>query len=112
MKKKSFKILFNLCLILCALGIVLYFSLKDNYKEDLLTEARIYIVAGPSDLKFALSYDFVRDIAHMNFMFLIGSENAKINFDKLSTKDVDGGAQKRDFYKNAKPIKINAPEEI
>lgn len=35
MKKKPFKLILNLFIILIALSIVLYFSLKDNYKEIL-----------------------------------------------------------------------------
>ena len=86
--------------------------MKDNYEEDLLTECRFYLIAGPKDAKVALSYDFVRDIAHMDFMFLIGSDNTSMTFDKLTTKDMYGGAQKRDFYKNAKRVKIVTPENI
>lgn len=93
-----------------ALGVRMFVSpLKDNYEKDLLTECRFYLIVGPKDAKVALSYDFVRDVAHMDFMFLIGSDNSKINFEKLTTQNIDGKAEKRDFYKNAKPVKI---EEI
>ena len=96
-----------------ALGFRLFVTpMKDNYQEKLLTECRFYVIAGPKDAKVALSYDFVRDIAHMDFMFLIGSDNSSITFDKLSTKDIDGKAEKKDFYKHAKKIKIEKPENI
>lgn len=96
-----------------ALGFRLFITpMKDNYQEDLLTECRFYVVTGPKDLKLALSYDFVRDIAHLNFMFLVGSENSKITFEKLTTKDIDGKVEKRDFYKHAKRVKIEKPENI
>ena len=96
-----------------ALGVRMFVTpMKDNYENDLLTECRFYLIAGPKDAKVALSYDFVRDIAHFNFMFLIGSDNSSLSFNKLTTKDMDGGAQKRDFYKNAKRIKIEKPENI
>ena len=85
--------------------------LKDNYEEDLLTESRLYAIFGPQDLKLCLSYDFVRDIAHLDFLFLIGSDSSRINFDKLTTKDADGGREKRDFYKS-KPVKIEVPDNI
>ena len=85
--------------------------LKDNYEEDLLTESRFYAIFGPQDLKLCFSYDFVRDIAHLDFLFLLGSDSSKINFDKLITKDADGGREKRDFYKS-KPVKIEVPENI
>lgn len=96
-----------------ALGFRLFITpMKDNYEEDLLTECRFYVVTGPKDLKVALSYDFVRDIAHLNFMFILGSENTRINFEKLTTKDIDGKIQRRDFYKHAKRVKIERPENI
>ena len=86
--------------------------LKDNYENDLLTESRFYVIFGPQDLKMILSYDFVRDVAHFDFMFLLGTEAAKINFDKLTTKNIDSREQKRDFYRNAKRVKIEEPENI
>lgn len=85
--------------------------LKDNYEEDLLTESRFYAIFGPQDLKLCISYDFVRDIAHLDFLFLLGSDSSRIHFDKLTTKDADGGREKRDFYKS-KPVKIEVPESI
>ena len=86
--------------------------LKDNYEEDLLTESRFYAIFGPQDLKFVLSYDFVRDIAHFDMMFILGTDSSRINFEKLTTKNMDGGDEKRDFYKNAKPIRIKRPEKF
>ena len=59
-----------------------------------------------------ISYDFIRDIAHFDFMFLLGSDSSKINFEKLTTQNMDGSKNKKDFYKNAKPVKIEKPENI
>lgn len=96
-----------------ALGYKVFITpMKDNIEEDLITESRLYAIFGPRDLKLLLSYDFVRQIAHLDFMFLIGTDSAKINFDKLTTKNMDGGSEKRDFYKNAKRVKIEQPENI
>ena len=86
--------------------------LKDNIEGDLLTESRFYTIVGPRDLKVALSYDFVRDVAHVDFMFLIGSDSTKIDFNKLTTRDISGAREKQDFYKNAKRVKIETPENI
>ena len=95
-----------------ALGYRAYVSpLKDNYEDRLLTESRFYAIFGPQDLKLAVSYDFVRDIAHLDFLFLIGANSSKINFEKFSTKNADGGQQKQDFYKKTK-VKIEDPENI
>ncbi len=87
--------------------------MKDNIENEFLTESRFYAIFGPQDLKFVLSYDFVRDIAHFEFMFLLGTESTHINFERLITKNMDGGEnKKRDFYKYAKPVKIVEPENI
>ncbi len=86
--------------------------LKDNYENDLLTESRLYALIGPQDIKLALSYDFVRDVAHVDFMFMVGSDSAKINFEKMTTKNYDGGQEKRDFYKRDKRIKIEEKENL
>ena len=51
-------------------------------------------------------------MAHMEFMFLLGTDSTRINFEKLITKNMDGGNRKRDFYKYAKPVKIVDPENI
>ncbi len=83
--------------------------LKDNYEDKLLTESRLYAIFGPEDLKLILSYDFVRDIAHLDMMFILGTKSSRINFEKFSTENFDGGQEKRDFYKNAKPVKIKRP---
>ena len=95
-----------------SLGFRTYVSpMKDNYEGDLLTECRFYAIVGPKDLKVALSYDFYRDIARMDFMFLIGSKSSLINFEKLTTKNLDGSEEKYDFYQTSKPIKIIAPQK-
>ena len=96
-----------------AMGLRLFITpMKDNYQEDLFTETRLYLMFGPRDAKVAFSYDFVRDVSHLDFMFLIGSDNTAINFDKLTTKDIDGKQEKRDFYKNIKRVVIDDPENM
>ncbi len=79
---------------------------KDNYEHDMITESRIYALLGPKDFKIALSYDFVRDIGHLDFMFVFGSDSTRINFEKLTTDNIDNAKQKQDFYKKAKTVKV------
>ena len=79
---------------------------KDNYKRDLITETMIYALVGPKDLKLALSYDFYRSIGHLDFMFILGSDNTKIDFEKLTTQNMDSSKNKQDFYKKAKKVKV------
>ena len=86
--------------------------LKDNYNKEFMTESRFYAVVGPQDLKVVLSYDFVRDVAHCEFMFLLGTDSARIDFERLITKNMDGANRKRDFYKYAKPVRIVDPEDM
>ena len=96
-----------------AVGLRLFITpMKDNYQEDLFTETRLFVMFGPRDAKVAFSYDFVRDVSHLDFMFLIGSDNTAINFDKLTTKDIDGKQEKRDFYKNIKRVVIDDPKNL
>ena len=80
---------------------------KDNYERDLITESRLYALIGPRDVKLAFSYDFVRDMGYIDLMFILGSETSKMNFEKLTTKNIDSSKQKSDFYKKAKTIKVD-----
>lgn len=86
--------------------------MKDNYKKDLITEARFYAMLGPQDLKLVASYDFVRSIAQIDFLFLLGTDSTRINFDKLITKNADGSIRKRDFYMNSKRVNLNKLENM
>ena len=79
---------------------------KDNYEHDMITESRFYALLGPKDFKIALSYDFVRDVGHLDFMFIFGSDSTRINFEKLTTDNIDDAKQKQDFYKKAKTKKV------
>lgn len=79
---------------------------KDNYKHDLITEAMIYALFGPRDIKVAVSYDFYRSVGHLDFLFILGSDKAKINFEKLTTKNIDSSKNKQDFYKKARTVKV------
>ena len=82
---------------------------KDNIEHDLLTEARLYAIVGPEDLKVCFSYDFVRSMMHLDFLFLLGTDSSKIKFNKLTTKNIDG-RNKRDNFKNQERVKIVKPE--
>ncbi len=86
--------------------------MEDNYKKEMLTESRFYAMFGPQDLKAVLSYDAVRSTAHLDFMFIVGSDNSKIEFEKFTTENIDDGKNKRDFYRNSKSIKINPDETL
>ena len=82
---------------------------KDNWQDKLLTESAFYAIFGPQDLKFVISYDFVRENANLNMMFLLGSDSTRINFEKLKTENKnlktclqEKRIKEADFYKYVK----------
>ena len=85
---------------------------KDNYKNEMMTESAFYAVVGPEDLKLSLGYDFIRDIAHFEFLFLLGTKSSKIDFEKLTTKNMDGSKNRRDFYRRTKKVEELEEEHI
>lgn len=60
---------------------------KDNYDERLMAENRLYAKFGPPDFKICLGYDTVRSRMLMDVNMLVGSDNSKIDFDKLTIID-------------------------
>ena len=85
---------------------------KDNYRHELMSESAFYAVVGPDDLKLSLGYDFMRDIAHFEFLFLLGTKSTKIDFEKLTTKNMDGSKNRRDFYRRTKKVEELEEESI
>ena len=64
MKKKSFKFLLNIFVILIALSIVLYFSLKDNYKEILNAIFRMNLLYFLLAIIILFLYRFISSIVY------------------------------------------------
>lgn len=60
---------------------------KDNWDKRLMAENRIYAKFGPPDFKISFGYDTVRSRTLMDVSMLVGSENSKIEFDKLTVLD-------------------------
>ena len=67
-------------------------------------------MVGPKDVKLMFSYDTVRSIMHFDFMFLLGLDSAKIDFDKLRTSGMD--SSKNDFYRRKKHVDLDEDEKI
>jgi len=88
--------------------------LKDNSDDDLLTENRFYAVAGPEDIKLALSYDTIRHNAHLDVMFLLGTDVADIGFEKMTIKNPDKLRKKTPLFNkdNIPYRKIKVPEDL
>lgn len=87
--------------------------LKDNSDGDLMTENSFYAVAGPEDIKVSFSYDTVRNNAHFNFMFLIGTDNAKIDFEKMTIQNPDKLQKKTPLFNgNMQYRKVKVPENL
>ena len=86
--------------------------LKDNPEGDLLTENKFYVIAGPEDMKVSLAYDSYRERALLDFMFLVGSDNSKIKYDKLSIKNMDKAGKKQSPFDNFKYYRVQVPDEL
>ena len=87
--------------------------LKDNSDDDLLTENKFYVVAGPEDVKVAFSYDTLRNNINLNFMFLLGTDSANITYDKITVRDPDKIQRKESNFGKDKGLnKIKVPENL
>ena len=60
---------------------------KDNWDGRLMAENRLYAKFGPPDFKISFGYDTVRSRTLMDVSMLVGSENSKIEFEKLTVLD-------------------------
>lgn len=88
--------------------------LKDNNKDDLLTENRFYAIVGPEDIKFAVSYDSIRSNTHFDLMFLLGTDKTNIDYKKLIIKDPDKLQKKQPstLGRDWKYRRIKVPEDL
>jgi hypothetical protein len=87
--------------------------LKDNYDKDLLTESKFYALAGPEDMKVAISYDTVRESTSFDFVFLIGTDKAKIKYDRLIIENPETlGKEDKKSQSDWELRKIKVPESL
>lgn len=87
--------------------------LKDNYDKELMTENRFYVVAGPDDVKLAFSYDTLRNNMYLDLMFLVGSNVAKMQYDKVVIKDPSKLNVKEPFFGRYNQYrKIRVPDSL
>lgn len=86
--------------------------LKDNYEKKMITENKFYFMLGPEDVKVALSWDSVREIAAFDIIFLVGSDNAKIKYDKLTIQDPSQIGKERKLFEDWKYRKVRVPEAL
>lgn len=61
--------------------------LKDNYKDQLVTENKLYVLAGPEDVKFALSYDSIRHRTAFDIYMMLGTNRYRNTYDKLTIQN-------------------------
>lgn len=95
-----------------AIGYAGTFSpLKDNPEDNLLTENRFYVMAGPEDIKLAVSHDTVREITSFDVLFLFGSDNLKTKFQKITVQDPTSLGKERKFLDDLQFYKIKVPQE-
>ena len=86
--------------------------LRDNPDRDLLTENKFYVVAGPEDIKVAFSYDTYRERALFDVLFMVGKDNSKIKYDKLTIKNPDKAGKQTSAFENLKYYRVKVPEDI
>ncbi len=86
--------------------------LKDNPDKDLLTENKFYVVAGPEDVKVAFSYDTYRERMLFDVLFMLGKDNSKIQYDKLTIKNPDKAGKKTSPFENLKYYRVKVPDSI
>ena len=87
--------------------------LKDNTKDDLLTENRFYAIAGPEDIKVAFSYDTIRSSVNFDFMFLLGTDTSNIEYDKITVRDPDKLKKKDGSLNKDKGLwRVKVPEDL
>ena len=86
--------------------------LRDNIEKDVLTENRFYAVVGPEDFKVAFSYDTIRQNMHFDFLFLLGTDNLDMKYDKLTVKNPDklGKREKKESDRELNRVKV--PENL
>jgi len=87
--------------------------LKDNRDKDLMTENSFYAVAGPEDIKLAFSYDTVRHNARFDVLFFLGTDNAGVDFEKMTIKNPETLQKKPSFFgNNFQYRKVKVPENL
>ncbi len=87
--------------------------LKDNDKDDLLTENRFYVIAGPEDIKVAFSYDTIRSSVNFDFMFLLGTDSSNIEYDKITVREPDKLQKREERLNKDKGLwKVRVPENL
>ena len=86
--------------------------LKDNRKGDLVTENRIYAVVGPEDFKIAFSYDTIRQNMHFDFLFLLGSDNLDLRYEKLNIENPDKLGKHQRRLSDRELYRVKVPENL
>ena len=85
--------------------------LKDNFEKKMVTENRFYVIAGPEDVKVAVFYDTERSLAAFDIMFLLGSNNLKTTYDKLTVENYEKIGKKHTRFEDFKLGRIKVPKE-
>jgi len=85
--------------------------LKDNYKDEFMTENRFYVMAGPEDFKVAVSHDTVRSMTRMDFLFFFGSDTFRTNFKKLIMDDPATIGKEKDVKDEINYYRLKVPAE-
>ncbi len=83
--------------------------LKDNYKDQLVTENKLYVLAGPEDVKFALSYDSIRHRTAFDIYMMLGTNRYKNTYDKLTIQNPNYLGNDAKLFDDLKFYRLKVP---
>lgn len=83
--------------------------LKDNYKDDLITENKLYVLAGPEDMKFALSYDSIRHRTAFDIYMMLGTNRYRNTYDKLTIQNPNNIGGDAKLFDDLKYYRLKVP---
>ena len=83
--------------------------LKDNHRNELVTENRFYVLAGPEDIKCAVSYDSIRQRAAFDIYMMLGTNRYKNTYDKLTIQNPHYIGKEAKLFDDLKYYRLKVP---
>ncbi|MBQ3102348.1 LPS export ABC transporter periplasmic protein LptC [bacterium] len=83
--------------------------LKDNHRNELVTENRFYVLAGPEDIKCAVSYDSIRQRAAFDIYMMLGTNRYKNTYNKLTIQNPHYIGKEAKLFDDLKYYRLKVP---
>ncbi len=83
--------------------------LRDNHRDELVTENRFYVLAGPEDIKCAVSYDSIRQRAAFDIYMMLGTNRYKNTYDKLTIQNPHYIGKEAKLFDDLKYYRLKVP---